>query len=95
MLGGFLGNNLPTSLDILGRTFTWSSPLIGVFVISFLARSLIVILLVPKLREVRNVRPISLSNLIFRVTRVNALAGMFFEVIGSKNKGSTDSTKDE
>lgn len=91
MLGGFLGSSLPTSIDIAGRTLSWASPLIGVFVISFLVRAMIVILLVPKIREVRNVRPISLSNVIFRVTRVSALAGIFFEVIGSKSRAPTGS----
>jgi MFS family permease len=91
MLGGYLGSILPTSLAIVDWTFSWSSPLLGVFVISALVRAMIVLLLVPKIREVRNVRPISLGKLMFRVTRVNALAGIIFEVIGSKNKASTDS----
>ena len=95
MLGGYLGSHLPDSFELLGRAFTWSSPLIGVFLISTVARALIVLLLVPKIREVRNVRPISLGNLIFRVTRVNALAGMIFEIVGSKSKSSTDSTEEK
>ena len=49
------------------------------------------IVLVLMIREVRNVREISLTKLIFRVTRVNALAGMFFDVIGAKPKGSNNS----
>jgi hypothetical protein len=32
------------------------------------------------------VRPISFGNLIFRVTRVNALAGMVFEIIGPRGR---------
>ena len=32
----------------------------------------------------RRVRPIKVRDLIFRVTRVNALAGMFFEVVATK-----------
>jgi MFS family permease len=89
MLGGFLAINLPDHVEIFGHTFGWSSPLLGVFVISALVRAAIVLVLVPKIREVRNVRAISFTNLIFRVTRVNALAGMFFDVIGSKSKDST------
>jgi hypothetical protein len=42
--------------------------------------------LIPKVREVRPVRNISLSQLIFRVTRLNALSGIFFEVVGSRPK---------
>ncbi len=84
MLGGFLGANLPVSIEAFGHTFAWASPLLGVFVISTVARAIIVTLLVPKIREVRNVRPISFTDLIFRVTRVNALAGVFFDIVGSK-----------
>ncbi len=78
---------VPTQTSIFGHTYSWLSPLLGVFLISALVRALIVILLVPKIREVRNVRQISFKDLIFRVTRVNALAGIIFDVIGSKNKG--------
>ena len=85
--GGYLGTILPTQISIFGHTYSWLSPLLGVFLISALVRALIVILLVPKIREVRNVRQISFKDLIFRVTRVNALAGIIFDVIGSKNKG--------
>ena len=45
-----------------------------------------VFVLLPRIREVRRVRPIKVSELIFRVTRVNALAGMFFEVVAAKPK---------
>lgn len=86
ILGGFLGSILPTEVSILGHTYSWLSPLLGVFLISALARATIVTLLVPKIREVRTVRPISFRDLIFRVTRVNALAGIIFDVIGSRNK---------
>lgn len=89
MLGGILGTTLPNRVEILGFTLGWLSPLLGVFVISAVVRGVIVILLLPRIREVRTVRPISLTNLIFRVTRVNALAGMFFDVIGAKSKDST------
>ena len=95
VLGGYLGTTLPNHVEILGRTYSWLSPLLGVFVISAVARAATVIVLLPKIREVRNVRSISLTDLIFRVTRVNALAGMFFDIIGPKSKASTDSTNSD
>lgn len=91
MLGGYLGTALPSQIDLFGLKYSWLSPLLGVFVISTLARATIVVALIPKIREVRSVRTISLRDLIFRVTRVNALAGMFFDIIGSKPKDSDDS----
>lgn len=97
MLGGYLGAVLPTTVEIFGMQFSWLSPLIGVFVISTLARAAVVIALIPKVREVRPVRNISLSQLIFRVTRLNALSGIFFEVVGTRPKapvsGERASTK--
>jgi MFS family permease len=86
MLGGYLGSKLPTHVDVFGVAWTWFSPLLGVFAISTLARLAVVAILLPKIREVRRVRPISFPNLIFRVTRVNVLAGVFFDILGPKSK---------
>jgi MFS family permease len=90
MLGGYLGTVLPTSLDLAGWQLSWGSPLLGVFLVSFLVRGTVVILLIPKLREVRAVRDISFTDLIFRVTRLNALSGVFFEIVGSRPKSSRE-----
>lgn len=84
LLGGYLGSVLPSETTLFGREYAWISPLYGVFVVSTLARALVVALLLPKLREVRSVRPISISQVIFRVTRMNALAGVFFDIVGSR-----------
>ncbi len=86
MLGGYLGTVLPTEAEFFGRQFSWLSPLTGVFVISTIARASVVAALVPKVREVRPVRDISLGQLIFRVTRLNALSGVFFEIVGTRPK---------
>jgi hypothetical protein len=64
--------------------------LIGVFIVSFVVRATVVASLIPKLREVRAVRDISLTDLIFRVTRLNALSGVFFEIVGSRPKSSRE-----
>ena len=88
MLGGYLGAVLPTELDIGSYHLSWLSPLTGVFVVSTLARAFVVIGLIPKVREVRPVRDISLRQLIFRVTRLNALSGVFFEIVGSRPKAA-------
>jgi MFS family permease len=95
LLGGYLGAVLPTEISIAGHRFSWLSPLLGVFVISTVVRAAVVILLIPKLREVRPVRDISLTDLIFRVTRLNALSGVFFEVIGSRPKTAGRSGAEE
>jgi len=86
MLGGYLGTTLPTKITLFDQTFSWGSTLLGVFAVSALVRALMVFVLLPKIREVRKVRPISVSELIFRVTQVRALAGLFFEVVAAKPK---------
>jgi MFS family permease len=90
MLGGYLGAILPTELDLAGWHLAWGSPLIGVFIVSFLVRTTVVVSLIPKVREVRAVRDISLTDLIFRVTRLNALSGVFFDIVGSRPKTSRE-----
>lgn len=95
ILGGFLGTILPTQLDLFGNAYSWLSPLYGVFVVSTIARGAVVALLVPKLREVRNVRHISITEVIFRVTRMNALAGVFFEIVGSRPREDAPAASDD
>jgi MFS family permease len=85
-IGGFLGAVLPTRVELFDAVYEWGSPLLGVFAISTVARLFVVVLLLPRIREVRRVRPISFGNLIFRVTRVNALAGLVFEIIGPRGR---------
>ncbi len=86
ILGGYLATVMPTEIQLFGATYSWLSPLYGVFLVSTMMRAAVVILLIPKLREVRQVRPISLGQVIFRVTRINALAGVVFDIIGSRPK---------
>jgi MFS family permease len=86
MLGGYLGAVIPRELSLFGQGFVLVSPLYGVFVFSTIIRLVVVVSLVPKLKEVRAVRPLSVRELIFRVTRLTALSGMFFDVVGSRPK---------
>lgn len=84
LIGGYLALALPAGVDLPGLAWAWLSPLPGVFAISAIARALVLTVLMPKIREVRRVRPISFSDLIFRVTRVRALAGLMFDIVGQK-----------
>lgn len=93
VLGGLLGAVLPVEYLLFGFSYHWLSPLYGVFLVSMVARAAVAFLLIPRLREVRHVRPISTAQVIFRVTRMNALAGVFFEIIGTKPR--TDNRKGE
>lgn len=89
-LGGLLGVMLPTRMEFFDTVYEWGSPLLGVFAISALARIVVGLVLLPKIREVRRVRDISFGDLIFRVTRVNALAGLVFEIIGPRSRDNDE-----
>lgn len=84
ILGGFLGAVFPVDYALFGAHYHWLSPLYGVFIVSMLARGAVALLLIPRLREVRQVRPITTAQVIFRVTRMNALAGVIFDIVGTK-----------
>ncbi|MEQ8857975.1 MAG: MFS transporter [Pseudomonadales bacterium] len=86
VIGGWLGTHLPTSTNLFGDEISWLSPLYGVFAISALARLLVAGAFLPRLKEVRRARPMSMSGLIFRVTRVHPVSGMIFEIVTRRKK---------
>jgi len=81
VLGGWLGQALPAQFILGGDHFAWGSTLLGVFLISTLARLAIALLFIPHLREVREVPAMSASGLIFRVSGFNALRGLIFGMV--------------
>jgi len=87
LLGGYLGASLPQSMVIAGQTFQWHSALLGVFLISACVRLLVALLFLHRLQEVRDVRPMTATQLIFRATRFNALFGMVYDVIAATKRG--------
>lgn len=86
MLGGYLGTVLPKTITWGETTYTWHSVLLGVFLISALARLSVALIFLPRLREVREVRPMTVSELIFRATRFNALSGLIYDIIGGTRR---------
>jgi MFS family permease len=88
--GGWLGTHLPTEIDLLGAHGSWLTPLYGVFVVSTLARFTVAGLFLPRLREVRRVRPMTRSGLVFRVTRLHPVSGLMFEIVGRFRRNADD-----
>jgi len=86
MIGGFLGAYLPSKITFGDTTYTWESTLLGVFFISSMARLLIAAIFLPRLREVRTVKPMTVTELIFRATRFNALSGLIYDIIGGSRR---------
>lgn len=79
--GGFLAGLFPRQFTLAGHAFTWLSTLQAVFLVSTVTRFVMALVFLPKLREVRAVRPMSVRGLVFRVTRFNALSGLIFDVV--------------
>ena len=86
LLGGYLGISFASDTWQFDASIAWVSPLLGVFVVSAVMRTIVLLILLPKIKEVRRVRPVSFSRVIFRVTRINALAGLIFDVVGTRPK---------
>ena len=82
--GGWLGSNLPREVTLLGTTYTWLTPLYGVFLASTFARLVVAAIFLPRLREVRRVRNMTGRGLIFRVTRLHPVSGLVFEIVGRR-----------
>jgi MFS family permease len=82
VIGGYLGTHLPKHVTLFGHTYEWLSALYGVMVISSLARIAVAVRFLPRIKEVRAVRRMSVSGLIFRVTR-NPASGLIFEIVGT------------
>ncbi len=71
--GGWLGQVLPTDIETGYGMFQLSSVLLGLFLISSLLRLSVAALFLPRLQEVRVLRPFSWGRLAFRVTRSPAV----------------------
>lgn len=81
-LGGYLTTVLPTQLHIGPHALEWGTPLYGVFALSTLMRTATAAFFLPRLRETRRVRSMSMTGLIFRVTRMHPISGLVFEIVG-------------
>jgi MFS family permease len=90
VIGGYLGTHLPNEITLFGNTFSWLSALYGVFLLSGLMRLAVAIGFLPRLREVRQVRPMSMTGLIFRVTRFAPVSGLIFEIVGTLRRRKND-----
>lgn len=86
LLGGYLGSVMPKSFQLFGHEFHLLSELYNIFILSFLLRLLISRLLIPRIKETRRVKPVTVRRLIFRVVRFNPLSGLNFEIVSSRRR---------
>jgi len=87
LLGGYLGSVLPQQYNLFGIEIQFISQLYNIFLLSFVLRLITSLLLIPRLKETRRVKPVSVRRLVFRIVRFNPLSGFNFEIISSRSKG--------
>ena len=86
MLGGWLGEAWATADPLAWAGVTLAHPLYAVFVCSTLARLMVALYGLGRLRELRSVRKLTARGLIFRFTRLYPPAGMSLQLISSFRK---------
>ncbi|MGR9106395.1 MAG: MFS transporter, partial [Gammaproteobacteria bacterium] len=82
IVGGYLAEVLPTSLELFGGEVTWTRSLFGVFAISALARLSITLWFIPHVHELRLRRTTTIKSLIFRVARFTPITGVVMDWVG-------------
>lgn len=70
LIGSYLGTHLPSEMTLFGEHYEWLSALYGVFIISASMRLIIAIVLLPRLKEMRAVRSMTVGGLVFGVARL-------------------------
>ncbi|MDA0978216.1 MAG: MFS transporter [Proteobacteria bacterium] len=85
-LGGLLTVILPKEISLFGAHFEWLTTIYGVFLVSAVIRLLVAAAFLPRLKEVRPVRPMSYHGLLFRVTRFSPISGVIFDVVNRINR---------
>lgn len=86
LLGGYLATHLDKTFSLGGRAFDVFSVFYIIFVLSSLARGMVAIIFLPRIKEVRYVKAVPVRELVFRVSRFNAVWGFLFDVVGSRKK---------
>ncbi|MDO8706044.1 MAG: MFS transporter [Sulfuricaulis sp.] len=81
LLGGFLSLVIPDQIILFGHAVVWTSSLWGVLLISTLARTVVALAFLPRLREVREVRKLTPAGLMLRVARFNAVTVLIFDTL--------------
>ncbi|MCB1684423.1 MAG: MFS transporter, partial [Pseudomonadales bacterium] len=94
LIGGYLGTALPSAITLAGYELQWTSALYGVFLISGISRMIVAGSFLPGLKEVRNVRPMTMSGVIFRVTRFRPAFGLMFDIVPFRQKRGDDDEGD-
>ena len=85
-LGGWLAVTLPAEIAVSSWSHGWATPIYGVFLLSAIARLLVALTFLPRLKEVREVRSMTHQGLFFRATRFSSITGLMFEVVARRTR---------
>lgn len=83
LLGGYLGTLLPRELELFGVHYEWLSALYGVFLLSGLLRLTMAAIFLPRLKEMRPVKPMTVRGLLFGATRF-PISGFGFDLVSQR-----------
>lgn len=85
-IGGWLTGYLPLSASIHGLTISMISNLQWLFLISGVLRLCMSFIFLPSIREMREVEPLTLRELIFRVSSIRPISGLRFDLFTGNQK---------
>lgn len=94
-IGGILTSFVPAEISVGATSIAIFTPLYGVFFVSCLARMLVVLLFAHTLKEVRRVRTMSMTGLVFRVTRMHPVSGLIYELVARGRRTSQKSLPED
>lgn len=100
MSGAFVATRLPESFTIGSYSWTPTSSLLIIFLLSGILRTATVAMFLPTVREVREVSDVTKRELLFRILHIRPLGGILFGIIGGSvetklNKSNKDSSDGE
>lgn len=87
VVGGWLSKFLPVSISLYGLQFNMTSNIQWLFLISGILRLCMSLIFLPQIREIREVEPLTLRELIFRVTLLRPISGLRFDIFTGNQKG--------
>jgi MFS family permease len=90
ILGGWMTRVLPPDFSMLGIRWHLTSNLFWLFLISGLFRLFFAAVFLPMIREVREVEPISVRALIFRVSQIRPFSGLWFDLFTGNRRDRKD-----
>ncbi|MBI5192353.1 MAG: MFS transporter [Nitrospirae bacterium] len=92
--GGWLSSYLPVSISISNIRISMTSNLQWLFLSSGVLRLCMALIFLPTIKEIKKVEPITIKQLVFRVTSLRPISGLRFDVFTGNPKGKNKTDKE-